>query len=207
MGNFRIDIQEEQGTDLTIQLNGTAGENLTAGDLCYLNTDGKYWKANANNLSKCSTEIRIVKTDLLEDEEGNFFSQGPVISSGLTIGVRYYISTLSGQITTVKPVYPNIARYIGTASSETQLEFNPLDINYDDYLQTQINNIETDKNFEFTQSVASASWSINHNLGKRPSVTIIDTGGNQVIGDIIYVDNNNITLNFSAAFSGTATLN
>lgn len=207
MGTFRIDIKEEEGTDLIIQQNGTAGEALTSGDICYLNTDGKYWKANANALSKSSTELRIAKNDLLADEEGNFITQGSITSSGLTVGVRYYVATLSGQITTVKPTYPNIVRYIGTASSETQLEYNPLDIDYDDYLQLQIDNIETDKNFEFVQSTPSASWNINHNLDKRPSITIIDSGNNQVIGDIIYVDNDNVTINFSAAFSGTATLN
>ena len=48
---------------------------------------------------------------------------------------------------------------------------------------------------------------INHNLGKYPSITVIDSGGSEVIGEVEYVDTNNVTLTFSAAFSGKAFLN
>lgn len=203
MGTFRINITEQEGTDLSLSTTGTAGEALVAGDLCYLNTDGKYWKANANAYSTCSTELRIARTNLAVDEVGTFIGQGSITSSGLTVGVRYYVANLAGQITTVELSSPNVVRYIGTASSATQLEFNPMDVNYNSYLLT----LETDKNYFHNQASASASWNIAHNLGKKPSVTIIDSGGNQVIGDIVYVDDNNVTLNFTAAFSGTATLN
>lgn len=57
------------------------------------------------------------------------------------------------------------------------------------------------------QAVASATWNINHKLGKFPSVTIIDTSGNVVYGDIQFIDSNNITITFSASFSGKAYLN
>lgn len=203
MGTFRINITEQEGTDLVISTTGTAGEALVAGDLCYLNTDGKYWKANASAYSTSSTELRIARTNLSAEELGTFIAQGSITSSGLTVGVRYYVANLAGQITTVELSSPNIVRYIGTASSATSLEFNPLDVNYNTYLL----GLETDKNYEHNQASVSASWNINHNLGKKPSVTIIDSGGNQVIGDIVYVDDNNVTLNFTAAFSGTATLN
>ena len=203
MGTFRINITEQEGTDLSLSTTGTAGEALVAGDLCYLNTDGKYWKANASAYATCSTELRIARTNLAADEEGTFIGQGSVTSSGLTVGVRYYVANLAGQITTVELSQPNVVRYIGTASSATQLEFNPMDVNYNTYLL----GLETDKNYFHNQASVSASWNIAHNLGKKPSVTIIDSGGNQVIGDIVYVDDNNVTLNFTAAFSGTATLN
>jgi len=61
--------------------------------------------------------------------------------------------------------------------------------------------------FNYSQIAPSALWYIEHNLGKRPSVTIVDSGGSVVIGGIQYIDNNNITITFSAAFSGNAYLN
>lgn len=61
--------------------------------------------------------------------------------------------------------------------------------------------------YVYTQNVPSASWSVSHNLGKRPSVTIVDTAENVVIGEIKYVDNNSVILTFSAAFSGKAYFN
>ena len=61
--------------------------------------------------------------------------------------------------------------------------------------------------FEFTQGVPSAVWNINHNLGKFPSISVVDTGETVVAGEYTYIDNNNVTLNFSVAFPGKAYLN
>lgn len=66
---------------------------------------------------------------------------------------------------------------------------------------------EADKAFEFTQASAEATWTIQHNLGKYPSVTVVDSANTVVIGEVQYVDLNNITITFSAAFSGKAYLN
>tara|TARA_R110000737_G_scaffold352113_1_gene396799 strand:+ start:375 stop:713 length:339 start_codon:yes stop_codon:yes gene_type:complete len=57
------------------------------------------------------------------------------------------------------------------------------------------------------QGVPNTTWTIIHNLDKRPSVTVIDTAGSVVIGDISYVDNNEVEINFNASFGGKAYLN
>ena len=61
--------------------------------------------------------------------------------------------------------------------------------------------------FIFTQAVAATVWNVNHNLGKFPSITVIDTANTVVTGEYTYIDNNNVTLTFSAAFAGKAYLN
>lgn len=61
--------------------------------------------------------------------------------------------------------------------------------------------------FEHYQAVPSATWAITHNMDKKPSVTVLDSGGDENFGNVIYVDNNSIQINFSAAFSGYAYLN
>lgn len=59
--------------------------------------------------------------------------------------------------------------------------------------------------FTHTQSSASASWTVTHNLGYRPGgVAIVDSGENVVSGDILHSSNNELVLNFSSAFSGKA---
>ena len=63
-----------------------------------------------------------------------------------------------------------------------------------------------DLNYTHTQ-VSSASWVIPHNLGKIPSVTVIDGSGNRIHGDVAYTDANNLTITFNTAFAGTAYLN
>jgi hypothetical protein len=61
--------------------------------------------------------------------------------------------------------------------------------------------------FIYEQAIPATVWNINHNLGKFPSVTVIDTGNTVVTGQYTYTDNNNVTLNFSAGFAGKAYLN
>lgn len=61
--------------------------------------------------------------------------------------------------------------------------------------------------FVFTQGVPATVWNIQHNLGKFPSITVIDTGDTVVTGEYTYIDNNNVTLTFSAGFAGKAYLN
>ena len=64
-----------------------------------------------------------------------------------------------------------------------------------------------DKQYTHDQMVASAIWVVTHNLSKYPSVTVIDTGGTIVVGEIEYNNLNAVTLRFSAEFSGKAYLN
>lgn len=68
-------------------------------------------------------------------------------------------------------------------------------------------NIEKDKTFVFDQGMPSLIWTINHNLNKYPSVSAVDTAQSTVVGQVEYVDLNNITITFNASFSGEAYLN
>lgn len=67
--------------------------------------------------------------------------------------------------------------------------------------------IVLDKNYKHTQIQASKTWNIKHNLKKIPSVTVIDSGGNEVIGDVKHLSENELTISFSYEFSGSAILN
>jgi hypothetical protein len=58
-----------------------------------------------------------------------------------------------------------------------------------------------------TQGVAALSWTIIHNLGKYPSINIVDSSNAEVIGEVVYDSLNQLTVTFSAAFSGKAYLN
>lgn len=61
--------------------------------------------------------------------------------------------------------------------------------------------------FIFEQNVDSKVWEISHSLGKFPSVSVFDTAGTEMLGDIQYIDNNNITITFSEEIRGKAYLN
>lgn len=64
-----------------------------------------------------------------------------------------------------------------------------------------------DKTYLHHQTIASDTWVIVHNLNKYPSVAVIDSAGNEVIGEISYDDKNQVTLKFEGGFKGVATLN
>jgi hypothetical protein len=61
--------------------------------------------------------------------------------------------------------------------------------------------------YTHSQLVASDVWTINHNLNKKPSVTIVDDGENVVFADVKYINENSLTIIFTGATSGKAYLN
>tara|TARA_R110001592_G_scaffold6651_1_gene35817 strand:- start:114 stop:851 length:738 start_codon:yes stop_codon:yes gene_type:complete len=65
----------------------------------------------------------------------------------------------------------------------------------------------TDKTFIFDKVTPGTVWNVAHNLAKFPSITVIDSANTVVTGQYTYIDNNNVTLTFSAAFTGKAYLN
>jgi hypothetical protein len=61
--------------------------------------------------------------------------------------------------------------------------------------------------YVFVQSTPSATWTINHDLNKYPSVSIVDSANDEVIGEVNYTSTTQVVISFSAAFSGKAFLN
>lgn len=64
-----------------------------------------------------------------------------------------------------------------------------------------------DKTYVHTQNIAAATWIIQHNMYKYPSVSVVDSAENQVVGDVEYTTLNSLTITFTAPFSGKAYLN
>lgn len=54
------------------------------------------------------------------------------------------------------------------------------------------------------QSVASPTWTVTHNLGFFPAVSVIDSGGSVVEGDVSYISVNQVSIAFSSSFGGKA---
>ena len=83
-----------------------------------------------------------------------------------------------------------------------------LDLNkYYDFATFTISSGVGDKNFVFNQAVASATWTVQHNLNKFPSCTMVLSTGQQGYGDVTFIDENNLTITFAGAESGKAYIN
>ena len=89
-----------------------------------------------------------------------------------------------------------MAKYIGSAAS------------FASAAPTITNNIfTTDANFVHDQGTTSAQWVIDHNLAKKCSVTVVDSSGQVVIGQVTYNTVNRVTIDFENSFSGKAFFN
>jgi hypothetical protein len=64
-----------------------------------------------------------------------------------------------------------------------------------------------DKTYVYTQAVAAVLWIIQHDLNKYPSVSVVNDDNTQVFGEVEYIDENNLTITFTAPFSGKAYMN
>lgn len=64
-----------------------------------------------------------------------------------------------------------------------------------------------DRTYVHTQTTASATWTIDHNMGKRPSVDVADSAGTKVMGRVTWPSGNRVVVIFSAPFAGQAYLN
>jgi hypothetical protein len=65
----------------------------------------------------------------------------------------------------------------------------------------------SDKHYVHTQASPSSTWTITHNLDKKPSITVVDSAENVVIGNVVYDSANMVTISFTGGFSGKAYLN
>lgn len=66
--------------------------------------------------------------------------------------------------------------------------------------------VTSDAGYTHVQTGAATTWQIAHGLGYFPNVTVIDSTGREVEGDVSYIDNNTLEVTFGAAFSGRAFL-
>jgi hypothetical protein len=57
-----------------------------------------------------------------------------------------------------------------------------------------------------TQSSSSSTWTINHNLGFRPSVELLDSGSQEIDGDIAHPTINQTVVTLNPATAGLARL-
>jgi hypothetical protein len=60
--------------------------------------------------------------------------------------------------------------------------------------------------YSHQQSEASATWTINHNLGFRPSVELLDNANREIDGAVYHTSLNQAVAMFTRPVAGTARL-
>jgi hypothetical protein len=62
----------------------------------------------------------------------------------------------------------------------------------------------TGEAFTHTQASAASEWTINHNFGYRPSVTLYSVGGSEIDAEVIHISNNQARAYFATNVAGSA---
>lgn len=131
-----------------------AGESVVYGNLLYLNTDGKYYKASNTTEATSKTELRLALASILTNAAGNALIKGQFITTGLTTGSTYWVGT-NGNITFNQPTSNgNIVRYVGTAESDVILEFNP------DQTYIEIGDVSNANDFASVRSITTSQTAL-----------------------------------------------
>lgn len=106
----------------------TAGENLVIGDVCYIKSDGKLWKADASAIATASA-VAIALATISADASGVFGMHGLLRKDSLyalTIGGLVYLSETAGAATQTAPTTTDaVIQVLGVALTADILYFNP----------------------------------------------------------------------------------
>ena len=106
----------------------TFGVAVTEGQVVYLHSDGKWYKARANAEATVSGDIAIALSAVGINGVGDILQLGYVSDSAwaLTRGAAVYVSpTTAGAFTQIKPGAGSVLRVIGYALSTTSIHVDP----------------------------------------------------------------------------------
>ncbi len=174
---FEADENEATVGDFYGVANGTAFSAITSLNVHSVDSGGQNVVDFVNYL---------VDSDILISEQNNIGEFGHYkITAYTDNGDGFYtlaLSYIGGDGVLVDQTYYDVANFVLASESE-------------------------DKNYVHTQAVPSATWNVQHNLNKFPSVTSVNNSNIKMFGEVTYVDENNLTINFSAGFSGKAYIN
>lgn len=117
-------------SSVNVDIDGTAGEALTAGNVIYLSDGsgskvaGSWYKADADlYYGGALPQIGLAVNDIASGSSGSIRIAGRMDTlTGLTPGSYYFASTTAGALTATAPV---MARLIGQADSTTSLVLQP----------------------------------------------------------------------------------
>ena len=188
--------------------------------------------AQANSEAASSKTFGLTKTIINNNADGDVTHEGVLENLDTTAfaaGDLLWLSpTVAGGLTTTRPIQPFHAVFIGyvTRSHPTLGSIiisisngQEIDELHDVLITSPVNGdvVQYDSStllwknkkisYTHTQGSASATWTINHNLGFTPNVAVFSSGGVIVDAEIHSTSINQTIIYFNSPFAGTARLN
>lgn len=135
--------------------------------------------------------------------ENVLFSISPEGSTVINVLGEEELIPMSDKVPTSKA----IASYTRTITGNINELSDSLKEPGDTTLVDVLNTLHLRDHYTYNQQTPSTTWTINHPLKKKPSVTITSSAGEEMIGDVEYPSLSQVIVRFSAGFSGSAFLN
>lgn len=126
--NFNVIAPSSSGNYSGILVNATAGENVALGDICYIKSDGKLWKAKGD-ASSTMPGLAVSTGTISASATGLFLLNGTIndTSWSWTVGGAIYVSAATGGASTqtAPSTSGNQVQKIGYALSANVMYFSP----------------------------------------------------------------------------------
>jgi hypothetical protein len=124
-----------------------------------------------------------------------------LIASGQSTGPAYKATSLSGDVLGGVAVAEGSDADFPAGSTFAVL----MTAGHIAELQAAVNALE--ETYVFAQDTPASTWTVAHNLGRFPSVSVVDSAGTAWEGDVTYDSADQLTIRFRGGFSGKAYLN
>lgn len=141
--------------------------------------------------------IQTTQTDVIADESGEtatlVVTTEPVVQ---TVQISQGLAGPAGPTGPEGPAGPAGATGpTGPAGSGGVTEFNGRTGN----VSLEESDITAVNTYSQEFMIPTASATVTHNLGCYPSVTIVNTSGDTIVGDVQYLDSNTVLISFTGA--------
>lgn len=171
--------------------NGHISVELAATEGAYITPKGVTYEVTERIDDSNENKFFITLSDITEYESG-------------TVDLSDIAPNIPTIITYTYATKEYVDTHLGT--NATSISFEPTSEISSTTVQGAIEEVRDKSKYVHTQASASVQWNITHNLKFYPSVTIVDSGENYVVGDVQYIDWNNLVLTFTHSFAGKAYL-
>lgn len=148
-----------------------------------------------NNIDTLEEDLNYLRS-IIRDLKGTVAYDSPLVKNLEDLAsdlaaATFNNATLTGAPTATTPPVGNISTRIATT----------------EFVSQALVNVGADAAYTYTQPTPASTWEITHNLGKYPSVTIVSSAKEIVVGEILYNNGNSITITLASSMSGVAYLN
>jgi hypothetical protein len=217
--NFAVECRNETGSTIpvfkVVYINGATGNKPTIN------------YAQANNAITSDEVIGITAEPIANNSVGTVVSFGVIAgvdTSAWADGTKLYLSaSVAGGVTSTIPTQPDHIVSLGIVT-RSHASLGEVLINIDvgghltslhDVLITspatnQVLSyngtvwINKTTRYVHSQASASATWTVNHNLGYNPTCVVITSGGLQIEPEILHISTNQTIIYMNTSISGTA---